>query len=184
MNEKSAPHPDQVLHPESVETEEKKVATGLLDAIVSNQPDDNRKKCLDGVLIGALAELKDGIPKVMVPGAIDSPVTARSLCALTDDQVGMQCAIMFEGGDPGKPLLMGMLLQPVLAVSSPDTGENLSIEKKDGMLTVNAATEISLHCGKASLRLLQSGRIELRGTTVVSHASGLNRIRGASVKLN
>ena len=47
-----------------------------------------------------------------------------------------------------------------------------------------AERAIELRCGKASLRLSSDGRIELRGTTVVSHATGLNRIRGASIKLN
>ena len=43
---------------------------------------------------------------------------------------------------------------------------------------------IELRCGRASLIMEKDGRITLRGTRVVSHASGTNRIRGGSVQLN
>ena len=54
----------------------------------------------------------------------------------------------------------------------------------DGELHLHARHAIELHCGEASFRMSADGRIELRGSTLVSHATGLNRIRGASVKLN
>ena len=51
-------------------------------------------------------------------------------------------------------------------------------------LTVNATDSIILRCGAASITLHHDGRIVLRGVHVVSHASGVNRIRGGSVELN
>lgn len=50
--------------------------------------------------------------------------------------------------------------------------------------TVNATDSIALRCGAASITLHHDGRIVLRGVHIVSHASGVNRIRGGSVELN
>ena len=60
----------------------------------------------------------------------------------------------------------------------------VSVEAKGQRLVVSAEHELTLRCGKASITMTQDGRIELRGTQLVSHAEGANRIRGGSVELN
>jgi len=157
--------------------------SGLLNAMLSHQaevsPPNTR---VDGVLIGWLAGIDDhGTPMVMVPELLPGPRPAVSLCPLTADHVGAQCAVMFGDGHLGSPILMGMLHHNVLALSH--TGE-AQVQDDGRSLRIEHAKEIALHCGKASLRLTRDGRIELRGTTLISHSSGLNRVRGASVKLN
>jgi hypothetical protein len=47
-----------------------------------------------------------------------------------------------------------------------------------------AEREIVLRCGDASLTLTRSGKILLRGTYVLSRASGVNKIKGGSVQIN
>ncbi|MDH4556941.1 hypothetical protein E8F11_17500 [Pseudomonas sp. BN417] len=155
----------------------------LLDAMLRRQAEVSaRNTRVDGVLIGWLADIDDnGTPLVMVPDLLPEPRPAVSLCPLSEDQVGTQCAVMFGAGNRDNPILMGMLHHNVLTLTHSggaqvqDDGESLRIEH---------AKEIALHCGKASLRLTRDGRIELRGTTLISHATGLNRVRGASIKLN
>ncbi|MNF02982.1 hypothetical protein D3C80_2022180 [compost metagenome] len=60
----------------------------------------------------------------------------------------------------------------------------MQVQDDGDSLRIGHDKEIALHCGKASLRMTRDGRIELRGTTLISHATGLNRVRGASIKLN
>jgi hypothetical protein len=136
-----------------------------------------------GVTIGFVADLDhDGCPRVIVPGGDDVPLRARSLCAVQASERGRQCALMYENGDPRQPLILGLLQHPVLSLHSP-SGE-VTVERNGDELLLQAEAAIELRCGDASLRLSADGRVELRGATVISHATGLNRIRGASIKLN
>ena len=41
-----------------------------------------------------------------------------------------------------------------------------------------------LRCGQASLTLTRAGKILLSGTYVLSHSSGVNRVKGGSVQIN
>lgn len=137
---------------------------------------------VDGVLIGWLVDIDDdGTPRVIVPQLLPKPRPVVSLAPLSRSQIGAQCAVMFGGGSLASPILMGMLHPNAL---TPSHTEDLQREDDGETLRIEHAKSISLQCGKASLRLTRDGRIELRGTTLISHSTGLNRVRGASVKLN
>jgi hypothetical protein len=49
---------------------------------------------------------------------------------------------------------------------------------------VQAAEELVLRCGDASITLTRAGKIILRGTYLLSRSSGVNRIKGGSVQIN
>lgn len=137
---------------------------------------------IHGVLVGVLHDFDAaGQPRIVVPGRMETPRVARAICALSPGQEGRQCALLFEGGDPVRPLIMGVLQDPVITLHA--VGAATTTQEAESF-SVEAERAIELRCGKASLRLSSDGSIELRGTTVVSHATGLNRIRGASIKLN
>jgi hypothetical protein len=51
-------------------------------------------------------------------------------------------------------------------------------------LVFSAEKELIFRCGSASITLLADGTVVLKGTRLVSSSTGLNRIRGASVKIN
>jgi hypothetical protein len=44
--------------------------------------------------------------------------------------------------------------------------------------------QITLQCGKASIKLKSDGTVAIRGTNVASRASQTNRIRGGNVQIN
>ncbi|MBL8300003.1 MAG: hypothetical protein JNN30_16815 [Rhodanobacteraceae bacterium] len=137
---------------------------------------------LHGIVIGLLYDFTAaGQPRIVVPGRLEQPCEARAICALDPSQQSRQCALMFESGDPGRPLILGMLHDPVVTVH---TSGDATVHRDQDTFRVEAAEAIELNCGAASLRLSADGRVELRGSTVVSHSTGLNRIRGASIKLN
>lgn len=49
---------------------------------------------------------------------------------------------------------------------------------------LEAADELVLRCGEASIVLTRDGRITIRGHYVETRARGTNRIRGGSVQIN
>lgn len=51
-------------------------------------------------------------------------------------------------------------------------------------LRLTAERDIVLQCGQASITLRRDGKIEVRGTNVLSASRGPNRIKGASIALN
>jgi Domain of unknown function (DUF6484) len=129
---------------------------------------------IDGVVIGTLAALEDGIPSVALPGSAGA-VPARSLVRLDAAAVGAEVALLFEAGDPARPLILGRVLDPGTAPTVLRDGERVR---------VTASERIELRVGKASLIMEKDGRITIRGSYVTSHASATNRIRGGSVNLN
>lgn len=132
---------------------------------------DGSLRRIDGVMIGRLVALDDGGPLVALGGA---PLPARSLLPVDVSLVGAEVAVMFEEGDPSRPLILGPLLEPAGPVVLRD-GERVR---------VTAAERIELRVGKASIIMEKDGRITIRGSYVTSHASATNRVRGGSVHLN
>lgn len=93
--------------------------------------------------------------------------------------------VMFERGDPSKPIILGLLADPleeVLALSESQEPDEIMLDGKK--ITLEAQEEILLKCGKASIQLLADGSIRIRGTEVLNRASGTNRIRGGNVQIN
>lgn len=51
-------------------------------------------------------------------------------------------------------------------------------------LVIEAGTSLTLRVGEGSITLREDGRILIRGSDLVSHATRRNRIRGGSVDIN
>ncbi len=58
-----------------------------------------------------------------------------------------------------------------------------SLGAKEGAV-ISDDKQITLQCGKASIRLSADGTVAIRGTNVASRASQTNRIRGGNVQIN
>src|SRR5581483_2776279 len=68
---------------------------------------------IDGIVIGTLLELDViGSPRVDYPGNPAGPLAARTVAALDSEKVGREVALLFEGGDPSKPVVLGVLHRP------------------------------------------------------------------------
>jgi len=139
-----------------------------------------------GVLIGELIGIKDDgrIPLVLYAGQHGSAaVAARTTVDLHGPHIGAKVVLMFEGGDIGKPIVMGLLR----------TGEGWPLAGPPGQLEadvdgerliVSAREQLVLRCGKASVTLTKAGKVLIQGTYVLSRSSGVNRIKGGAVQLN
>jgi len=131
---------------------------------------------LDGMLTGRLAGF-DGEGRALVefPGnPAGGPVTARTLVSLAADAAGADVALVFEGQDSSRPVVLGVLRERALAEAEP----------AQERVEIRAQREIVLRVGRSSITLTDDGKVLIRGAYVLSRSSGVNRIKGGSVHLN
>jgi hypothetical protein len=134
---------------------------------------------IDGVVIGIFLGFDDTSPLVVFPGnPADTALAARSLTKLDASMIGAEVALLFQEGDPSRPLIVGKLVD---SLRRADTAHVV----RDGELVHIVGNErIELRCGKSVIIMEKDGHITIRGTYVTSHATAANRIRGGSVNLN
>lgn len=139
-----------------------------------------KKPCkLDGVVVGKLVGFEDtSKPLIDLPSNNQNrPLPARSMVYLDKEKIGKEIAVMFEGGDPKRPIIIGIMQN-----SNAEQAIHIEIDGERKILT--AEKEIVLRCGQASITMTRAGKIILRGTYVLSRSSGVNRIKGGSVQIN
>jgi hypothetical protein len=72
------------------------------------------------------------------------------------------------------------LLEPPPALGDPDPAAG----KAPDTLRIAAGREVVIECGEAKISLRKDGRVEIRGTHLISRSSGPNKIKGGSVFIN
>lgn len=136
-----------------------------------------------------------------------APVAALSTATFTPSDVGSAAALLFANGDPTRPVIVGLVRQPLDHVLSATSGDASSAEpiqtmemsdtveadagkpsleaRVDGArVVISGDEEIVLRCGKASITLTRSGKVLIRGEYLSSRSTGTNRIKGGSVQMN
>jgi len=139
-----------------------------------------------GMVVGDLIALKDDgcTPLVVFPGQTGSvAVPARSVVDLRGRHIGSQVALMFDGGDSAKPIVVGVLKDGD-AGPLDERGGVAELEADGERLIVTAKQQLILRCGSASITLTKAGKVIIQGTFVSSRSSGVNRIVGGSVQIN
>jgi hypothetical protein len=98
----------------------------------------------------------------------------RARVATTEELRGaaQPVLLIFEDRNPGLPVIAGVVR------------EGLGRQKPKRILTLEAADEITITCGRSSIALRSDGRVVIKGTELVSRAAGTNKIRGSAVKIN
>jgi hypothetical protein len=183
-----------VIEPEGIE-DDGSTAAELVEAVLEAQRErEARERAeaerlagakIDGVVIGRIQELTPRGPLVRYRGC-PSPggLVARAAAAVTDTDVGRRAALMFEGGDPGQPILTGLLHFDDDEREAHPALDGLRVEEDDQRIDIKLSKAISLSCGKATILITPAGKILLRGKYVLSRASGVNRLQGGSVRIN
>ena len=140
---------------------------------------------IDGVVIGLFLSINEaGEPLVAFPGnPLATAIPARSTTHLDKEDVGKEIALLFEGGNPLQPLIIGKI-HHANAEQQTQVAEQTSAELDGEHIVLSAKQTITLKCGKASITLTKAGKIILRGAYVLSRSSGVNRIKGGSVQIN
>jgi hypothetical protein len=113
---------------------------------------------------------EDGEAMVDYPGnPATSALRARSTVALQSGDRGRDAVLLFEDGNPASPLIVGLI-------------QNAQLEPET--LTLRAGRQIELKCGEASITLTRSGKVLIRGKHLLSRSSGVNMVKGATIRLN
>jgi hypothetical protein len=108
-----------------------------------------------------------------------NPASINDLDSLPD------VAVVFEDGDPSHPVILGLLHDRVSDAIVPNVSSVSETAVVDGKrIVIRAETEIEFICGASSILLRRDGHVVIKGTQVVSRASGANKIRGATVNIN
>ena len=155
------------------------------------------------VKVGCLAPGSEtGALKVEFEGNTAGPLPARSVVAIDEVAVGnatlsrQPVVLLFENGNPRLPIIVGLVPAEPGAVllgsllhtpaAAPATAPAKPAEARvDGKRVVlEGDNEVVLRCGEASITLRRDGKVILRGAYIETTATGLNRIRGGSVKIN
>ena len=95
---------------------------------------------------------------------------------------GRTVALAFAGGSLQHPIVLGCVWQPQAAQAPAHDPLEAVVDGR--RVHIEAAQEISLRCGQASLTLTADGQILLEGSYISSHATGTQRIKGAAVRIN
>ena len=133
---------------------------------------------VEGVVVGRIASVgPSGALWVTFAGAPEQGFAARAATEVTKEDEGREVALMFEEGDPRRPIVMGKMVSPLATGPTEAVADGRRVE-------INAEEEIVLRCGESSLTLTRAGKIILRGAYVLSRSSGVNRIQGGSVEIN
>ena len=140
-----------------------------------------------GIVIGELIGItgEGRMPLVLYPGQIGSAaIAAQTVIDLHGPHIGKKVALMFEGGDGSKPIVMGVLRDSNEGWPLTEQLGQVEFDADGQRMIVSAKDQVVLKCGKASITLTKAGKVLIRGTYVLSRSEGANRIKGGSVQLN
>lgn len=130
------------------------------------------------------------------PGNSLGPLAARTTVSLDEAAqeqavaLRQEAVLLFEGGDPARPLLIGLLQSssetPLTDALLAEPLDELPTEARvDGRrVVIEGRDEIVLRCGKATLVLKRNGEVLLKGVNIRTDAEEVQRIRGGKVQIN
>lgn len=157
-------------------------------AVIEGPP--GPKGALPEAMIGRIVGISPaGVPEVEFPGSpAAAPLAAQTAVALASQHVGHDVALAFIGGDPLRPLILGVIRPgpeaPAGHGEQPEAEPRPQVLLDGDRVVLTADREIELRCGKASLVLTRAGKVLIRGAYLLSRSSGVNRIKGGSVQIN
>lgn len=139
-----------------------------------------------GVVIGEIVGLTNGgtTPLVIAPEqARSTALPARTVVDLHGSHIGRQVVLMFDHGDPARPIVMGLLRFDAEPALIENVGQ-VQVDADGERIVLSAKQQLVLRCGKASITLTRAGKVLVEGSYVLSRSTGVNRIKGGSVQLN
>lgn len=157
----------------------------IIDEQKKNTSNVQTENKVDGVVIGLFLSINENDePMVAFPGnPIEAAVPAGSTIQFTVDDIGKEVALLFEGGDLHKPLIIGKI-QHASKDHSKCQFKQMAAEIDGETIVLSAKNEIVLKCGKSSITLTKAGKILIKGEYLSSRSTGVNRIKGGSIQLN
>jgi hypothetical protein len=141
---------------------------------------------IEGTLVGTLVALANHgtVPLVTFAGQPGTAaVAARTTIDLHGAHVGRPAVLLFEDGDPARPVVVGCLREPNVG-SVTDAPGQVEVDADGERMIVSAKQQLVLRCGKASITLTKAGKVLIQGAYVSNRSSGVLRLKGGSVQIN
>lgn len=129
-----------------------------------------------------------GNPHGLLPARSSISLDREALTRAARERQG--AILLFENGDPGLPLLVGLIHTPsetplLDAVLDSPLEETPMEAHVDGQrVVIEGRDEVVLRCGKASLTLRRNGQVLLRGINIRTEADEVHKIKGGKVQIN
>lgn len=150
--------------------------------------------CLDGVDRRGRVRFRPDGAVAGSPVAIATPIPDGDLARAAAE--GARAVVLGCREDPAGWVLVG-LVRDGIAPDAPDSDDEPAeevVEMEGGRPDVaeidgrtvrfTARDEIVLQCGPGSITLRKDGKIVIKGTHLLSRATGTHRIKGGSVNIN
>lgn len=94
-------------------------------------------------------------------------------------------ALVMRSGDPvARWILVGLVRERIGEAARDAKPGRLEVSMDGEKVRLEAEHDIELKCGRASITLRYDGRVEIRGTHILSASRGPNRVKGATIDLN
>jgi hypothetical protein len=141
---------------------------------------------IDGTVVGTLVALAENgsVPLVTYAGQPGTgAVRARATLDVHASHVGRAAVLLFEDGDPARPIVVGCVREAD-AQRMEDRPGQVDVDADGERLVVSAKTQLVLRCGKASITLTKAGKVLIEGAYVSNRSSGVLRLKGGSVQIN
>jgi len=106
---------------------------------------------------------------------------ARTVVDLHGSHIGGEVILMFEDGDPARPIVVGCMKRS-FPEEAPDS--SLEVDVDGRRLLIAAKDEMVLRCGKASITLTRAGKIIIDGAYVSNRSSGVLKLKVGAVHIN
>jgi hypothetical protein len=147
-------------------------------------------------LIGKIAQISEN-GHILVDycgnsfGALAARITSSMQANLLrkGNPEGREVLLAFDNNDPQRPIIVDTMYSLIddiaehsTAVLETDIPREVTINGK--RITFDACEEIVLQSGKASITLTKAGKILIKGEYVLSSATGLNKVKGDTIRLN
>lgn len=111
-------------------------------------------------------------------------LVARSTMPLRQAMIGREVLVVFDGGDPQAPVIVGVLEPQVLREQPVAVEPGVTVQADGQSHVITAEREIVLRCGEASITLTRAGRVIIKGQHILSRSAGYNKIKGAAIDIN
>ncbi|MCA0174819.1 MAG: DUF6484 domain-containing protein [Proteobacteria bacterium] len=124
----------------------------------------------------------DLLEQPLVTGLAPHPhqvLAARSTVALRREQVGREVLLVWAGD---VAVITGVL-EPHPLHPAPGRPP-VRVQADEARHVIEADREIVLRCGDASITLTRAGKVLIKGSYILSRASGYNKIKGAAIDIN
>ncbi|MBJ6727004.1 DUF6484 domain-containing protein [Geomesophilobacter sediminis] len=151
------------------------------------EDDDGDSRLSSGFSTGTVISVDPGEVLVDFPGNRRGPLRAQLTSSVQAQLWRLsppaQVLLCFEDGKASLPIIVDTIAgEPQPSIDGPSQPVGIIVDGKS--LIVDAAEEVVLRCGKASITLNKSGKVLIKGEYLISRASGTHCIQGSSIRIN